>query len=81
MFLLLFQSTQNEVVRFIQVIFYPGGKKKLSVLRWFPGDFNQTINKKKIIFKLIVSYAEFMVDFDSDVVFHVFKVVRYRRKK
>ena len=27
MFLLVFQSTQNEVVRFIQVIFYPEGKK------------------------------------------------------
>ena len=27
LFLLVFQSTQNEVVRFIQVIFYPRGKK------------------------------------------------------
>ena len=33
MFLLVFQSTQNEVV--IQVIFYPGGKK-LSVLTRCP---------------------------------------------
>ena len=27
MFLLVFKPTQNEVVRFIQVIFYPGGKE------------------------------------------------------
>ena len=27
MLLLVFQSTQNEVIPFIQVIFYPGGKK------------------------------------------------------
>ena len=27
MLLLVFQSTQNEVVRFIQVILSPGGKK------------------------------------------------------
>ena len=33
--LLVFQSTQNEVVRFIQVIFYPRGKK-LSVLTRCP---------------------------------------------
>ena len=36
MFLLVFQSTQNEVVRFIQVIFYPGSKKTVRLNQGCP---------------------------------------------